>query len=66
VPDLHGKSERFRLVLDLTDFGVNQELTRVCCGCRRTEYNFIYVPELEFSREKSQREVLANREPNDH
>src|SRR5580704_11825679 len=60
---------------------VNQELTLVCCDCRRTEYNFIYVTELKFSHEKSQREVLAyhgidcgrgrtnrliSREPNDH
>jgi hypothetical protein len=49
----------------MDDFRVNQELARVCCGCRRTEYNFIYVTELKFSREKLQREVLASREPND-
>jgi hypothetical protein len=45
-----------RITGQLSGFRVYQELTRVCCDCRRTEYNFIYVTELKFSREKSQRE----------
>jgi len=39
-------------LLEMSGNGVNQELTRVCCDCRRTEYNFIYVTELKFSRDQ--------------